>query len=59
MAELYRADEAFCTGTMGELTPIVEVDGRTIGRSTERPLLKQLTAHFRELTATTGELVVD
>ncbi len=59
LAELYRADEAFCTGTMGELTPIVEVDGRTIGRADERPLLKQLTAHFRELTAMTGELVVD
>jgi len=59
LAELYRADEAFCTGTMGELTPIVEVDGRTIGRSSERPLLKQLTAHFRELTRTSGELVVD
>lgn len=59
LAELYRADEAFCTGTMGELTPIVEVDGRTIGRSSERPLLKQLTAHFRELTANTGDVVVD
>ena len=44
---------------MGELTPIVEVDGRTIGRSDERPLLKQLTGYFRELTASTGEVVVD
>jgi branched-chain amino acid aminotransferase len=59
LAELYRADEAFCTGTMGELTPIVEVDGRTIGRSDIRPLLKQLTVYFRELTASTGEVVVD
>jgi branched-chain amino acid aminotransferase len=59
LAELYRADEAFCTGTMGELTPIVEVDGRMIGRSDDRPLLKQLTAYFRELTANTGDVVVD
>lgn len=59
LAELYRADEAFCTGTMGELTPIVDVDGRTIGRSHERPVLKRLVAYFRELTATTGEVVVD
>src|SRR5687768_5209522 len=43
LAELYRADEAFCTGTMGELTPIVEVDGRAIGQSSDRPRLKQLT----------------
>jgi len=59
LAELYRADEAFCTGTMGELTPIVEVDGRTIGRSQERPMLKRLVSYFRELTANTGEVVVD
>ena len=27
----YRSDEMFCTGTMGELAPVVEVDGRVIG----------------------------
>jgi len=59
LAELYRADEAFCTGTMGELTPVVEVDGRAIGRAKERPLLARLQQLFRELTARTGEVVVD
>ncbi|BBO34772.1 aminotransferase class IV [Lacipirellula parvula] len=58
LAELYRADEAFCTGTMGELTPVVEVDSRAIGRSNERPVLARLQQLFRELTATTGEVVV-
>lgn len=57
LAELYRADEAFCTGTMGELTPVVEVDGRAIGRSNERPVLVRLQELFRELTATAGEVV--
>ena len=32
LTELYNADELFCTGTMGELTPIVELDGRKIGK---------------------------
>lgn len=59
LSELYRADEAFCTGTMGELTPIIEVDGRTIGCGGERPMLAKLTNHFRELTATTGVVVTD
>ena len=59
LAELYRADEAFCTGTMGELAPIVEVDGRRIGQSDERPMSAQLMKFFRELTASSGELVVD
>lgn len=58
LAELYRAHEAFCTGTMGELTPIVEVDGRRIGNG-DRPTFRQLIELFRELTATSGELVVD
>ena len=31
LAEIYRADEMFCTGTMGELAAVVQVDGRTIG----------------------------
>ena len=28
LTELYSADMIFCTGTMGELTPIIELDGR-------------------------------
>lgn len=30
LAELYNADGVFVTGTMGELTPVIEIDGRTI-----------------------------
>lgn len=30
LTELYNADVLFCTGTMGELTPITSVDGRNI-----------------------------
>lgn len=30
LAELYNANGVFVTGTMGELTPVVEIDGRTI-----------------------------
>ncbi len=52
-AELYRADEAFCTGTMGELVAVTDVDGRPIGGS-ERPVLERLQGLFRELTAASG-----
>ncbi len=31
LTELYSADEAFTSGTMGELTPVLEADGRIIG----------------------------
>jgi len=43
--ELYSADEVFCTGTMGELTPITLIDGRVIGNS-ERPILEKLNSEF-------------
>ncbi len=31
LTELYTADEVFTTGTMGELSPVLEIDGRRIG----------------------------
>ena len=31
LTEVYTADEMFTTGTMGELSPVLEVDGRSIG----------------------------
>ena len=31
LTDVYRADEMFCTGTMGELAPVTRADGRTIG----------------------------
>jgi branched-chain amino acid aminotransferase len=37
LTELYTADEAFTTGTMGGLAHIVEVDGRTIGTGPGTP----------------------
>jgi branched-chain amino acid aminotransferase len=54
LPELYTADEAFVTGTMGGLAPVVRVDGRVIGDGTPGPVTKSLTALFADLTATTG-----
>jgi branched-chain amino acid aminotransferase len=59
LAEFYRADEAFCTGTMGELAPITEIDGRRIGTGQGGPLYVRLTELFRSLTATEGVVVCD
>ncbi len=45
--EVYSADEAFFTGTAAELTPIREVDGRSIGSGKPGPITKRLqTAYF-------------
>lgn len=36
LSEFYSADEVFMTGTMGELTPVVIIDGRHIGSAHDR-----------------------
>lgn len=60
LAEVYRADEMFCTGTMGELALVGQVDGRTIGAvEKEKPTCRRLTELFRALTRTEGTLVID
>jgi len=57
LPELYTADEAFVTGTMGGLAPVVRVDGRVIGDGTAGPVTTRLVALFADLTATTGTQV--
>jgi branched-chain amino acid aminotransferase len=51
LTELYNADELFCTGTMGELTPITQLDGRKIENQTETKLLDTLNQHFKAIQA--------
>ncbi len=48
----------FCTGTMGEIVPVVEVDGRAIGSGERGPLTDRLCELFEALTATEGVPVV-
>ena len=59
LTEVYRADELFCTGTMGELAPVLKVDGRTIGTGRTGPVTQRLMRHFAELTSHAGERIVD
>lgn len=54
LTEVYRADEMFCTGTMGELAAVVDVDGRTIGAGQAGPMTRRLSDLFAELTRTEG-----
>jgi len=44
--EVYCADEAFFTGTAAEVTPIREVDNRTIGEGTRGPITTRLQAMY-------------
>ena len=55
ISEVYSADEVFTTGTMGELAPVLDVDGRTIGSGSAGPITKRLQALFAKETAAEGE----
>ena len=44
--EVYVADEAFFTGTAAEVTPIRELDGRTIGSGSRGPITEQLQSLY-------------
>jgi branched-chain amino acid aminotransferase len=49
LTEFYTADEVFATGTMGELTPVHEIDGRAIINRSGKHVLQQLRNHFQDL----------
>ena len=44
--ELYVADEAFFTGTAAEVTPIRELDGRSIGSGSRGPITERLQSLY-------------
>jgi len=54
LTELYTADEVFTSGTMGELTPVLEADGRVIGEKTAGPMTKRLQKLHREFAYANG-----
>lgn len=57
--DVYRAEEMFCTGTMGELAAVTKVDSRRIGNGKVGPMTKRLSALYGRRTATEGVRVVD
>jgi len=54
LAEVYAADELFTTGTMGELSAVLEVDGRVVGEGAIGPLTRRLQGLYADLTAREG-----
>jgi branched-chain amino acid aminotransferase len=58
-ADAYRADEMFCTGTMGELAGVVKLDGRPIGDGTVGETTRRLTELYAKETATMGYPILE
>lgn len=55
LTELYNADEVFTSGTMGELTPVLEADGRIIADGTIGPTTARLQQLHRRFAYEHGE----
>eukprot|EP00252_Welwitschia_mirabilis_P002716 TRINITY_DN12674_c0_g1_i2.p1 TRINITY_DN12674_c0_g1~~TRINITY_DN12674_c0_g1_i2.p1 ORF type:complete len:468 (+),score=102.15 TRINITY_DN12674_c0_g1_i2:507-1910(+) len=49
VTEFHTADEVWTTGTMGELTPVVMIDGRSIGDGKVGPVTRMLQEAFKML----------
>src|ERR1700746_1262217 len=56
--DIYSADEMFCTGTIGELASVTQIDNRIIGDGKVGPMTKRLSELYARRTATEGVQVV-
>ena len=52
--DVYSADEMFCTGTMGELVGVVQLDNRLIGGGKVGPMTQRLSDLYAQRTANEG-----
>jgi branched-chain amino acid aminotransferase len=59
VVDVYGADEMFCTGTMGELAAVIEIDNRVIGDGKVGAITKRLSDIYAQRTTTEGVRVVD
>jgi branched-chain amino acid aminotransferase len=56
--DVYGADEIFCTGTMGELAGVIQLDSRRIGDGKVGPMTNRLSDLYAKRTATEGIAIV-
>ena len=57
LTEVYTAAEVFTSGTMGELAPVLEVDGRVIGDGSVGTVTRRLQELYGAHTREEGELL--
>ncbi|CAI0391974.1 unnamed protein product [Linum tenue] len=50
LSEFHTADEVWTTGTMGEITPVVKIDGRQIGDGQVGSVTKRIQRVYKNLT---------
>jgi branched-chain amino acid aminotransferase len=58
LADVYGANEMFCTGTMGELAGVIKIDNRQISNGKVGPITKRLSDLYAQRTAIEGVQIV-
>ncbi|KAJ4848630.1 hypothetical protein Tsubulata_036278 [Turnera subulata] len=54
LSEFHTADEVWTTGTMGELTPVVKIDGREVGDGKVGVVTQRIQNAYKKLTEASG-----
>ncbi len=54
LLEVHTADEVFLSGTIAEIVPVIEVDGRTVGAGLVGPITLRVSERYRALTDSQG-----
>lgn len=57
LAQMYTSDECFTTGSMGELSPVLMIDGRIIGNGNKGDITGTIQGYYSELTKTSGVII--
>ncbi|MGD1979781.1 MAG: aminotransferase class IV [Akkermansiaceae bacterium] len=52
--EIHTVDEVFCTGTMGEIAPVVRIDDTVFGKGVVGPMTSRISKLFGKLTSDEG-----
>jgi branched-chain amino acid aminotransferase len=58
LTDFYTADEVFCTGTMGEIAGVTEIDGRTIGAGRPGPVTSRIAELYQAYARDNGVRVI-
>lgn len=58
LTEFYRADEVFCSGTMGELAGVTRIDGRAIGDGQVGAVTRRLSELYAARTGVEGYAIL-
>ena len=59
LAEMYAADEVFCTGTMGEIAGVTTIDGRTIGSGRPGEVTARIAGLYRQHARAHGTRLIE